>query len=69
MKLFRTKVWQWPDIVLLKWCAVLVGMIAGAYLSEFVRENVWVFVLVAVLLAVRPAARYFGDNGGEQRHD
>jgi hypothetical protein len=37
-------------------------MIAGAYLAEFVTQHVWAFSLAALLLAVRPAARYFGDD-------
>jgi hypothetical protein len=65
MKLFRTKVWRWLDIGFLKWSSILIGMIAGAYLSEFVRQYVWVFALVALLLAVRPAVRYFGDDEGK----
>lgn len=65
MKLFRTKVWRWQDIALLKWCCMLVGMIAGAYLAEFVRRYVGVFALAALLLAVVPAARYFGDDGAK----
>ncbi len=65
MNLFRMKVWRWQDIALLKWCCILIGMIAGAFLSAFVRQYVWLFVLAALLLAVRPAARYFGDDGGK----
>ncbi len=65
MKLFRTKVWRWLDIGFLKWSSILIGMIAGAYLSAFVKRYVWVFALAAVLLAVRPAVRYWGDDGGE----
>ena len=40
-------------------------LLLGAYLSEFVKRYVWVFVLAAVILAVRPAARYFGDDEGK----
>ena len=65
MNLFRTKVWGWLDIGLVKWSSILIGMIAGAYLSDFIRRYVWVFVLAALLLAVRPAVRYFGDDGGK----
>ena len=44
MKLLRTKVWCWYDIGLLKWCCVLIGMVAGAYLADMVKGNVvWFF--------------------------
>jgi ABC-type phosphate transport system permease subunit len=62
MSLFKTKVWWWLDIWALKWCAFLFGMIAGAYLSEFVKQYAWVFALVAVILAVRPSIKYFGNS-------
>jgi len=62
MSLFKTKVWRWLDIGLLKWSALIFGMIAGAYLSDFVKQHVWVFVSVAVILAIRPAVKYFGDG-------
>ena len=65
MKLLRTKVWWWLDIGLVKWSSILIGMIAGAYLSDFVRQNVWAFALAALLLAVRPAVKYFGDDEGK----
>ena len=62
MNLFRTKVWWWLDVGFLKWSAFLFGMIAGAYLSDFVKQHVWVFALVAVILAIRPAMKYFRGN-------
>jgi len=65
MKLLRTKVWRWQDIAMLKWCCILIGMMAGAYLAGFVTRYVWGFALAAVLLAVGPAVRYFGDDEGE----
>ena len=62
MSLFKTKRWWWLDIGLLKWSAIIFGMIAGAYLSDFVKQYVWVFVSVAVILAIRPAIKYFGTS-------
>jgi hypothetical protein len=59
MRLFRTKTWDWLDIALLKWSCILFGMIAGAFLSEFVMLNVWVFLGIAWLLAIKPAIAYF----------
>jgi uncharacterized membrane protein YoaT (DUF817 family) len=65
MRLFRTKVWRWLDIGMLKWSSILLGMIAGAYLSEFVKQYVWVFAVAALLLVIRPAVRYWGDDEGK----
>ncbi|MDD5297256.1 MAG: hypothetical protein PHU46_10105 [Rhodocyclaceae bacterium] len=62
MRLFRTKVWSALDIGLLKWCCILVGMIAGAYLSDFTRGHVWAFAIVAVLAGAKPAWSYFRDE-------
>ena len=59
MKLFRAKVWSVPDIGLLKWCCILVGMIAGAYLADFTRRHVWFIALAALLLGIKPAVSYF----------
>ena len=39
MGLFKTMVWSWKDIWILKWCAFVFGMIAGAYLSEFIKQK------------------------------
>jgi uncharacterized membrane protein len=59
MKLFRSKVWSPVDIASLKWSCVFLGMIAGAYLSGFVKDYVWVFVIAAILLAIKPTVSYF----------
>lgn len=61
MKLFRTKTWNWLDIGLLKWCCILLGMVAGAYLHGLVLQHVGVILIAAVLLAIRPAIAYFKD--------
>jgi hypothetical protein len=61
MKLFRNKVWSWFDIGLLKWSSILVGVIVGAYLHEYVMPYVWVILGAAVLLAIRPATSYWRD--------
>lgn len=62
MNLFKTKIWWWFDIWALKWGAFLFGIIAGAYLSDFVKQYVWVFAVVALILVIRPSIKYFGDN-------
>jgi hypothetical protein len=63
MKLFRTKVWSWLDIGLLKWSVLLFGMVAGAYFADFVRQFVWIFLGAAIFLAIRPSLNYFSGEG------
>jgi len=62
MKLFRTKAWSALDIGLLKWCCILLGMIAGACLADFTRRHAWVIAVVAVLLGIKPAVSYFRNK-------
>lgn len=62
MKLFRSKVWSPLDIGCLKWSCIFFGMIIGAYLSEFTRTYVWLFVIAVILLAVKPTIDYFRNN-------
>jgi hypothetical protein len=61
MILLRTKIWRWYDISLLKWGVLLFGMIAGAYFHDFVMQHVWVILIAAVLLVIRPTIAYFKD--------
>ena len=62
MKPFRATVWSVLDLGLLKWCCLLLGMIAGAYLADFTRRHVWVIAVVAVLLGIKPAVSYFRNH-------
>jgi hypothetical protein len=62
MGIFRTKVWWWGDIGLLKWSSLLFGMIAGAWLADFVKQNLWIFVVIAIALAIRPGIAYFQED-------
>jgi len=59
MKLIRSKVWSVVDIGLLKCCCILIGMIAGAYLTDFTKRNVWFIALAALLLGIKPTISYF----------
>jgi len=62
MKLFRSKVWSVVDIGLLKWCCILIGMIAGAYLTDFTKRYVWFIALAALLLGIKPTVSYFRSD-------
>lgn len=61
MKLLKTKIWNWRDIALLKWSALLAGMVLGAYFHEYVTQNAWVIIICVLLFALRPAAAYFKE--------
>ncbi|MDD2501719.1 MAG: hypothetical protein PHN92_13005 [Geobacter sp.] len=61
MKLLKTKIWHWQDIWLLKWCAFLFGIAAGACFHQYVSKYAWVIIIVALLFALRPAAAYWKD--------
>ena len=62
MKLLRSRMWPWLDISLLKWCCFLFGMIAGAYLADFTKRNVWLIAIAAVALGIRPTITYFRND-------
>jgi hypothetical protein len=66
MALFRSKVWSPVDIASLKWSCIFFGMIVGAYLSAFVKDYVWAFVIAAMLLGIKPAVSYFGADKAEK---
>lgn len=53
MKLLRTNLWNWWDLVVLKWSCLFFGMLAGAYFHEIVMEYFLEILLAATLLAVR----------------
>ena len=46
---------------MLKWCAFLFGIAAGAYFHDYVIKYVWVILVVAVVLAIRPAIAYWKE--------
>lgn len=59
MKLFKATKMSAADIGCLKWSCILFGMVLGAYLSEFTLRYVWVFIVTALILAVKPIITYF----------
>jgi hypothetical protein len=61
MKIFRTKLWSWWDVWMLKWSAFLFGIVVGAYLHEGVMQYLVIIIVSAVLLMIRPAITYFKD--------
>ncbi len=61
MALLRTNIWNWWDLVVLKWCCLFFGMLVGAYFHEVVMENFWVILLAAIILAIRSVFVYWKD--------
>jgi len=55
----RTKGLNIWDIGVLKIYCVLFGMIVGAYVSSFVRQQVWWFVGAVLLLGLGVGFRWF----------
>lgn len=64
MKLFRAKVWSVTDIGLLKLSCILVGMVAGAYLTDFTKRYAWVILAAALLAGIKPTVAYFRNDRG-----
>lgn len=59
MGLYKTKIWLPLDIALLKWACILFGMILGAYLDSFVKQYLWIFIVLTIVFAVRPLYAYW----------
>ena len=55
----RTNALNLWDIGVLKIYCALFGMIVGAYLSSFVKQNVWWFVAVVLVLGGSLGYRWF----------
>lgn len=62
MKLLRTKIWLWADVLMLKWSAFLFGIVVGAYFPHFFEKYIWFALVLAIILAIRPTIRYFGKS-------
>ena len=62
MQLFKDKKYSVIDIGLIKWSCILFGMVLGAYLADFVLDYVWLFIIVAFVLAIKPIVAYFKGN-------
>lgn len=59
VEIFRTKEWTVLDIGLLKWASIFFGMILGAFFSGFIRHNIWYFIFLVVILAIKPLVSYW----------
>ena len=55
-KLKKFDMW---DISVLKTYCMLIGIVIGAYISDFVKKYVWVFVIVILVLMTRLLKKMF----------
>ena len=51
--------WTIWDLGMFKWASIVFGIVVGAYIHTLVKSHLWVFIVVFVLLAVRPMYVYF----------
>lgn len=61
MTFLKTSVWNWWDVVVLKWCCLFFGMLVGAFFHEFVMEYFWIILLAAFILAIKSSFVYWKD--------
>jgi hypothetical protein len=62
MRFPSPKLWNVGDLACLKWSSILFGMIAGSYLADFTRRNVWLFATGCIVLAIRPITAFFRSS-------
>jgi len=59
MNLFKSKTYGIFDLGVVKLCVLSYGMVAGAYLSSWVKAHLWLFAAVFVVTVVRAANFYW----------
>jgi len=59
MGIFKTKTWSAFDLMLLKWSSALFGMIIGAYVSNFVKQYLWLFIVLVIVSGLKPLYSYW----------
>jgi uncharacterized membrane protein YoaK (UPF0700 family) len=55
----KIKRFRLGDFSVLKTCCLVIGMILGAYVSNFVKENLYVFIMIAVVTMLWLVVRIF----------
>lgn len=55
-KMKNLNVW---DISILKTYCLLIGMVIGAYVAGFVKQYLWYFLIVIVILMIRLLTKFF----------
>lgn len=55
-KIPKLNVW---DIGCIKWASILFGIIIGAYIADFTKRYIWILIILAVILAIKPIVKFF----------
>ncbi len=59
MDFTKPRTWTVAEIGCLKWASILIGAVIGAYIPDLVKQYVWVFVISAAILSIKPISGYF----------
>ena len=51
------------DIAYIKWSAALFGAIIGAYFANFVKQYLWIIIILIILLMINPIYKMFKKRG------
>lgn len=62
MRLFKKIEWPIFDLTVFKITVFTIGLMAGAFLSDFVKRYLWVFAVIAVLGYARSVYFYLIKN-------
>ncbi len=55
----KTKKLDWLDVGLIKWSCIAFGIILAMLIPALLEINIWWFVAIAVILAIRPLYRAY----------
>ena len=58
--MLKPKTYGLWDLGVVKLCVLSYGMVAGAYLSDWVKAHLWLFAAVFAVTCVRAAYYYWG---------
>ena len=54
----RIKILNIWDIGCIKWSCIFFGIIIGAYIADFTKKYLWLFIVLAILVIIRPLYRF-----------
>ncbi len=55
----KVKKLNWLDLALIKWSCIAFGIILASLIPVLTEISVWYFVVIAILLAIRPLYRAY----------
>ena len=60
-KMEKLTIW---DIACVKWSSILFGIIIGAYIADFTKQYLWYFIILAVLIVIKPIYKVLKNKRG-----